>query len=136
MATKTVTFKPPKDLAVCADQLYATREQRLALERQAAELQAQETALREHIINTLPKSSTGIAGKVVRISVETKEVYTVKDWDAFRGYIRANASKNPGVWALMNKAANQAGLKDMAEHGKAIPGVEKLKVPFVSINKV
>jgi len=139
MATekKTVTFKAPKTLAETADQLYNTREQRLALERQAAELQEQETFLREHLINNLPKSNaTGVAGKVVRVSIVNKVVYTVKDWDMVRGYIKTNAGKNPGVWGLMNKALNQGAAKEVFESGKLIPGVEKLEVPTVSVNKL
>jgi hypothetical protein len=137
MATKTPTFKPPKNLAAAADQLYNTRNQRLALERQAEELQKQETALREHIIANLPKSSaTGIAGKLVRVSVENKEVYTVKNWDKYHAYILKAAAKDPGAWSLMNKAANTAGLKAVWESGIKVPGTEKVLVPTLSMNKV
>lgn len=137
MATKTVTFTPPKTLAACADQLYSTRNQRLALNKEVEALQAQETALREHLINNLPKSNaTGIAGKLVRVAIEDKEVWTVKDWDAVRAFIKANATKNPGVWALLNKALNQATVKEMADAGKKVPGLELIKVPTVSMNKL
>lgn len=136
-AKKAVTFTAPKTLAECGDQLYSTREQRLALQKQVDELQAQETFLRDHLINNLPKSNaTGVAGKLVRVAIETKTVYTAKDWDAVRLYIKGHATKNPGVWGLMNKALNQATVKEMYEAGKKIPGVESLEVKVVSVNKL
>lgn len=140
MATaKTVTFKLPKNLAEAADLLYTTREKRLALNKEVEALQAHETALREHIINNLPKSNaTGIAGKLVRVSVENKEVITVADWDKVRKYIYTNATKNPGVWGLMNKALNQATAKEMMDAAgkRGVPGLDKINVPVVSVNKL
>lgn len=134
---KAVTFKAPKTLAECGDQLYSIREQRLAMQKQVDELQAQETFLREHLINTLPKSNaTGVAGKLVRVSIESKTVYQAKDWDAIRLYIKGHAAKNPGVWGLMNKALNQATIKEMYESGKKVPGIESLEVKVVSMNKL
>jgi hypothetical protein len=133
----TAKFKLPKTLAECADQLYATRNQRLAIQKDVDVLQAQETALREHIINNLPKSNaTGIAGKLVRVAVESKTVFQVEDWDQFRGYLVSHQKKNPGVWGLMNKAANQAGIKELWESGVKVPGVATLKVPTLSVNKL
>ena len=134
---KTVTFTAPKTLAECGDQLYSTREQRLALQKQVDELQAQETFLREHLINNLPKSNaTGVAGKLVRVAIETKTVYQAKDWDLVRGYIKSTATKNPGVWGLLNKALNQATVKEIYESGKKVPGVDTLEVKVVSMNKI
>lgn len=130
---KTVTFTPPKTLAQAADQYYSTREQRLALQRQVDELQAQETALKDHLIDKLPLSSaTGIAGKLVRVAVVSKTVYNVEDWDAVRGYIKANAAKNPGVWGLMNKTLNQKTVGEMWEAGKKVPGVVTMDVKNLS----
>lgn len=134
---KTAVFTPPKNLAVCADQLYNTRNHRLSLQKEVDALAAQETTLREHLINNLPKSqATGVAGKLVRVSIETKTVGTVQDWDALRAYIVKQQKKDPGVWGLLNKAVNQATLKDMWEHGATVPGVTALQVPFVSMNKL
>lgn len=135
--TKKPVFTPPKSLAACADQLFNTREHRLALQKEVDALASQEAALREHIINTLPKSNaTGIAGTVARATIEVKTVYQAKDWDAIHTYITTNAKKNPGVWALMNKALNSAGLKEVYAAGKSVPGVETLDVKVVSLSKV
>lgn len=135
--TKKPAFTPPKSLAACADQLYSTREHRLALQKEVDALAAQESILREHIINNLPKSNaTGIAGKVARATIETKTVYQAKDWDAIHGYIQSQYKKNPGVWAIMNKALNAKTLKELADAGRPVPGVEALDVKIVSLNKV
>ena len=131
------TFKVPKSLAVCADQLYSTREQRLALQKTVDELQAQETQLREHIIQNLPKSeATGVAGKLVRVAVVDKVVYQVKDWDGVRDYIVKHQKKDPGVWSLMNKALNAKAIGEIWDTGVRIVGVEPMKVPVLSMNKL
>lgn len=134
---KAVTFTAPKTLAECGDQLYRTREQRLALQKNVDELQAQETFLRDHLINNLPKSNaTGVAGKLVRVAIETKTVYQAEDWDAVRAYIKTTSTKNPGVWGLLNRAVNQATAKEIYEAGKTIPGMKSLEVKTVSVNKL
>lgn len=133
-------FTPPKNLAVCADTFYEKREQRLALERQAALIQAEENACREHLINNLPKSSaSGIAGKLCRVSVENKPVFQVKDWSVdtgLWGYIIKAIKKNPGVTGMLQRRANEAMLKELAENGVKVPGVESLDVPVLRVNKL
>ena len=135
--SKAAAFKAPTSLAACADALYTTREARLTLQKQVDALAKAEALLRDHLINTLPKSSaTGIQGKLVRVSIVNKDVVTVADWDALHAYIIKSSKKNPGVWALMNKAVGVAGVKEMWERGVEVPGVVKLEVPTVSMNKV
>lgn len=130
-------FKPPKSLAACADALYSTREARLALNRQAELLEKQEAILRDHIIDNLPKSqATGVAGALARVTVVTKDVPTVSDWELLRAYITKNQKKNPGVWALMNRSVGVAGVKELWESGVEVPGVTKLQVKALSLNKV
>lgn len=131
----------PKSLAACADMLYSTREKRLALAKQVDALQAQETSLREYLINNLPKSNaTGVAGKLVRVSIEDKVVYSVDmehgGWESVRAYITKHQKKNPGVWGLLNKALNQATAKEMIESGAKVDGIKSMHVPVISMNKV
>jgi hypothetical protein len=129
--------KLPKTLAGCADRLYQVRGQRLALAKQVDEMKAEENALREHLINNLPKSSaTGIAGKLARASIESKTVYSAKEWPEVWGYIQKNAKKNPGVWGLLQKRLNEGTCKEMFEAGVRVPGVERVDVPVVSLNKL
>lgn len=132
-------FKAPVSLAECADQLYSTRETRLALATQITELERQEGILRESLIDRLPKSqATGIAGKLVRVTVVNKTVYKADNWETLRAFITKAQKKSPGVWGLLNKAVNQATVKDMVEAGadfKAM-GLSKMDVPVLSMNKV
>ena len=138
MATdKPVKFKIPKALAAVADRLYQVREERLSLQKQVDYMAAEEAALRDHLINNLPKSqATGIAGKLIRASIESRTVVVVKDWDAVYSYILKNGKKNPGVFSLLQRRVGDATVKEMWENGKEVPGVEALKVPFVSLTKL
>ena len=63
-------------------------------------------------------------------------MYQAKDWDAIHAFILKNAKRNPGVWALMNKALNAKTLKELYEAGKPVDGVESLDVKVVSLSKV
>lgn len=133
-------FKPPKNMALCADAYYAKREERLAMEKVVAKLAAEENACREALITGLPKGeASGIAGKLCRVAVENKEVYTVKDWSVETGvwgYILKNAKKNPGLTGMLQRRINDGMVKEMAAAGKAIPGTEKMDVPVLRVNKL
>lgn len=131
-AKKTPAFKIPKTIGAVADALFSTREARLALQKEVDALQAQETALREHVINTLPKSeSTGAAGKLARVTVVTDQIPQVEDWDALYKYIGRTKS-----WELLNRALGKAAAKERLDAGKKIPGVTMMPIVKVSINKV
>jgi len=133
MATaKTPAFKIPKAIGACADLLYTTRLDRLALQKQVDELAARETQLKDHIINTLPKSeATGAAGKLARVTVVNDYVPQVEDWDALYKYINRTKS-----FELLNKALSRSAATERLEAGKTIPGVAKMAIVKVSINKV
>jgi hypothetical protein len=132
-----MTSKLPKTLAAAADELFDIRAARLAKQKEVDALAARESELSEHLINSLPKSeATGVAGKLCRVSVTSKTVVSVTDWDAYYGYIAANAKKNPGVWSLLQKRVSEAAVKEMWDAGKAVPGVERMHVPRLSISKV
>jgi hypothetical protein len=135
MATKTPALKIPKSLAAAADLYYSKREERLALERQAAAIQAEETLLKNHLIDNIPKSdATGIAGKLVRVSVTSKVVPQVKDWDKFYEYVAKNRSK--GGFALMNKTVNSKAVAEIWAANKTVPGVEGFNALGLSVNKL
>ena len=68
MATKK-TYKFPKKIGTCADKLYKLRQDRLAQQKIVDALQEEESALKTHIINTLPKSeASGVSGKLARVT--------------------------------------------------------------------
>lgn len=130
--TEPVKYKFPKALGACADKLFQLRELRLAKQKEAELIEAEEKALKEHLINTLPKSeANGVAGKVARVSIVTKPVPQVKDWDKFYAHV-----KKTGQFELMQRRLSDTAIKERWEAGKAVPGVESFNVVTVSINKV
>jgi len=127
-----VKYKFPKALGACADKLFELRNKRLAEQKKVDEIAAEETALKNHIIENLPKSeASGVAGKLDRVTVVTKQVPQVKDWDAFYKYV-----KKTGSFDLMQKRLTDAAIKERWEAGKEVPGVEHFNAVSVSINKV
>ena len=125
-------FKMPKALGACADRLFTVRQQRLEVQKQVDLLQSEESAIKEHIINTLPKSeASGVAGKLARVTVVTKQVPQVKDWDAFYKHV-----KKSGDFDLLQRRLTDSAIKERWEAGKEIPGVEHFNAVSVSINKV
>ena len=128
---KEKKFKFPKAMGACADRLYEVRQKRLAMQKEVDEVEAEEKALKEHIINNLPKSDSGAAGKVARVSVVTKDVPQVKDWDAFYKYVSRTKS-----FDLLQRRLSDAAIKERWENKKQVPGVEAFTVVSVSLNKV
>lgn len=125
-------FKFPKQLGACADKLYELRQKRLEMQKEVDKVAAEEAALKEHIINTLPKSeASGVAGKLARVTVVTKQIPQVKDWDAFYKYV-----KKTGQFDLMQRRITDAAIKERWEAGKEVPGVEHFNAVSVSINKI
>ena len=125
-------LKIPKSLAVCADTLYTTREERLLLQKQVDDLKDFETLLRDHLIANLPKGeASGIAGQIARVSIVTKENARVVDWDEVYKYISKNKA-----WELMTRRINDAAVKERWEAGEEIKGIEHNHFATVSLNKV
>lgn len=123
----------PKNIGACADKLYSTRQRRLALQHEADALKKFETELNAHIIDTLPKSeASGVAGRLARVTVVTKEVPSITDQQELRDYVIANDR-----WDLVNNLrASSPAIRDMWEEGVEIPGVEKFGQISVSLNKL
>jgi hypothetical protein len=124
----------PKSLAACADLLYKTREERYALNRQVQALDEKEAALREHLINNLPKSqATGISGKLANAKIELKPVVIIEDWDKFYDYLVKNRKK--GAFAMLQKRIAPRAIEEVWDAGKEVPGAGRLQVKVVSLTK-
>jgi len=131
MATE-IKYKFPKALGLCADKLWELRQKRLAMQKEVDVVAAEESALKEYIINTLPKSeASGVAGKLARVTIISKVVPQVKDWPAFYAYV-----KKTGSFDLMQRRLTAPAVEARWEAGKEIPGVEHFNAVTVSINKV
>lgn len=125
-------FKLPKTLAQCADLLYSTREKRLEIQKGVTECEAIEAALRDHIINTLPKAeATGVAGKLARVTIVMKRKPAVEDWEAFYAHV-----KKTGHFDLLFRRVNDAAVAERWNDNKVVPGVGVFNAVTLSVNKV
>lgn len=125
-------FKAPKTLAEAADRMYATQQARYKQQKVVDALQAEETFLKDHLINNLPKSqASGIAGKLARATIKMKEIAQLQDFDKFMAYV--SKSKR---YDLLQRRVSAEAVKEMWAAGKSVPGVELFKAPTVSLNKV
>jgi hypothetical protein len=117
--------------------LFTTRNQRLALDKQVESLKSREAALKEHLIQKLPKSqASGISGLLARVTIGSKTKPVAADWDKIHKYIAANYKKNPGVFALLQRRLGEETIQEMWKNGTKVPGIEPMDIPTVSINKV
>lgn len=131
----TVAVKPkyvfPKTMGACADKLFETKARRLAMQKEVDAIEDEEKALKEHIINTLPKSDTGAAGKLARVTVVNKTLAQVTDWPAFYAYI-----KKTNQFDLMQRRVSDTAVFERWDNKKEVPGVGKMTVTSVSLNKI
>ena len=126
------TYKFPKAIGSCADMLYELRNKRLSGQKLVDEVEAEEKALKAHIINTLPKSeSSGVAGKLARVTVVTKEVPQLTDDTAFYAYVTKTKR-----FDLLTKRLSSAAIEELWEAGKEVPGVDHFQVVTLSMNKL
>ena len=131
MAAKPVKY--PKSIGACADLLYKLREERLALDKKAAEAKSAETALINHIIDNLDKESTGAAGKTHMVRVVTKQKPQIKDFEK----VWAWAVKNKRPDIFQRRLSEQAVADTFAQpRSKGIPGIDFFNAVTVSLTKV
>src|SRR5690606_17529479 len=135
-----ITKKPklviPKKQGEWPDLLHTLQEKRLSLQKEAAEIEAQEKELKAHIIETLPKSSaTGIVGKEYQVKVISKDVPQVDTenggWDQVYEYIKKHKA-----WDLLQKRLNDTAVRARWDEGKTVPGVKVFKATTISLTKV
>lgn len=124
--------KFPSKLGACVDLAYTLRAERLEIEKQADEVKAKETALKDHIIATFSKADIdGAKGKVASASISRSVKGNVKDWPGVYKYIEKN-----DAWDLMERRLNNKAYRDRLEAGEAIPGVESFDVVTLSLTKI
>lgn len=146
MATmKPQPLKLPKSLAQCADLLYATRQERLVLKKDVDAHQAIETALKERLINELPKGeASGIAGKLARVTISTKKIPQVNDWDEVYKFVltegikhlRKKNGRELELFALFQRTIVSSMVEELWEAGVEIPGVGTFNTVTVGVSKV
>ena len=135
MATEPQVSEPkhvlPASDAAKADLLYKTRQKRLEVQKKVDELQRLETALKEHFINSLPKDTSGVAGRVARVQTSPKDVPRVADWDKFYAFV-----KRKGAFYMLQRRLSEPAIKEVWDAKKEVPGVDRFKTVSVSCTKL
>lgn len=120
-----------KTPAAAADRWYEVREQRYALQKQVDALAAEESQLREFIINTLPKSqASGITGRVAHAEIKKKNIPQVKSWPLFYAHILKTKD-----FSFLQRRVSDKAVEERWAANKAVPGVQKFTAITVSLTK-
>ena len=128
---KSPTYRPPKTIGACADRLYELKELKSEAQKAVDKIEEERKALERHVIETLPKSAAlGVAGKVARVTVVTKQVPQVKDYEPFYAFIKKN-----NRFDLLQKRLSEGAIKEIWDQGKTVPGVEAFTAVTISLTK-
>ena len=127
-----MSIKFPKSMGACADLLFTLREKRLAADKAAAALKADETALVNHIIEKLDKESNGAIGKHHKVKVVVKQKPQIKDFDKLSAWV-----KKTGRFDVFQRRLNEQAIMDTLAQprNKGVPGVELFNAVTVSLTK-
>jgi hypothetical protein len=131
MAAKPKPFVMPTEIGACADLLYRLKAERATLASQVKALEEREALIKNYIIETLPKTSTGVSGRVAHARVVTREVPRVEDWDLFYKYILKTKD-----FSLLQRRVGEKAVEERWEAQKQVPGVTPFTLVSVSITKV
>jgi len=133
MTTRLEVGHPlPPSIGLRADEYHDVRELRLAMEKEVEGVKARENEIRESIIADLSKSSdTGAAGLRYRAQIVMKSKPKIEDWAKLCAFI-ADQKR----FELVQKRLSDKAVEEIWDAGYAVPGVEKIRVPEVSITKI
>jgi hypothetical protein len=131
MTDEVVLPKFPKSLGACIDKLYGLRAKRLAAQKKIEAMGAMETAYENHILNTFAKADLdGAKGKTATAGIKRQTIYSIKDWEAFTGYVAETKQ-----WDLMRKQAGSTACRERYDNGVEIPGIEPIAKITLSLTK-
>lgn len=138
-------FVAPKTIGAVVDRCYSLRADRLDLTRKADAFKAEEGFLRELLIEKIPKEdTTGVSGKLARVTIETQVIPVAQDWPKIYAFIvdeylkhkKRKTGQENAAFALLNKALSAAAVKELWDAKVAVPGVGKFNAKTLSFNKV
>jgi hypothetical protein len=122
----------PADQGALVDLLYRARERRLEMQRETERVERLENQIKNHFIETLSANSTGLAGRVARVQVETKAVPQIEDWDKFYKYVVKHKA-----FDLLQRRLNEGAAKERLEAGKgAKAGLTVFRAKKISVTKI
>jgi hypothetical protein len=123
--------KFPATIGGCVDQLYKLRAERLKVQKKAEELGSNETALRDHILNTFSKDNIeGAKGKLATAGISRRTVANVEDWDQLYKYVLKNKA-----FDLLQRRVNDSAYRERLEQNEVVPGLKPFQVVTLSLSK-
>lgn len=114
------------------DTLYALRQQRLALEREAEELKRQEKDLEGDLLMEVSNIGlTAAKGNKASFSVSKDVVPNVNVWEDLYSFIVEEKD-----FTLLQKRIGVTAWKEYREDGLIVPGTEAFEIAKVSLRKL
>lgn len=130
--TKKLPFKIPAKQGEWPDLLKKMQTERLALQKQVDEMEANEKLFKEHMIQTIPKSAaSGISGKEYKVQIVKADVPQVEDWESLYKHILKTKD-----FGYLNRALNKKHVEEVLDSGKNVPGVKLFEAVKVSLTKI
>lgn len=124
--------KDTKKPGEVVDRLFETREERLALDRQAELLKEKERELKDWLLENLSKQElTRLAGKVGQVSLKKSAVGTFEDLTAFQKYV-----KKHDAFDLYQRRLNLEACRLRWDKGEEIAGVKRDVIVDLTVSKV
>jgi hypothetical protein len=125
-------LRMPKTLAGAADALYEVKAQRLAAQKEIKPLAEFEAALKNYLIDNLPKSNAnGISGLHANAKIVKEEVPRIEDEAAFMAFARKKGNED-----LVRVVPNIEAILQRWDARKTVPGVGKFTIVKVSSTKL
>jgi len=118
-------------LSDLVDQFTTKRAERLAQDKSAKLLKAEETVLKELILNQLIVNEVGsVGGKTHTVKRQIKRKPQVADWQAFNTYVIEN-----NALELFQRRIHEKAVNERTEEGP-IPGIEFFELNDLSVSKL
>jgi hypothetical protein len=122
----------PKSIGGCVDLALRMREARMAKEKEAELLKAEETSIKEHILKTFKKSEIAKAsGKYGQASLSYPTRANAEDWEKIYSHIQKS-----GDFDLLFRRLNDKACADRMAAGESLPGVSLYQDVKVNLSKV
>lgn len=122
----------PRKLGDCADLLYEQRAKRLAISGAVKQFSANETALKNYMLDKFTKDElTQARGITASVAIDYEYYPSLQDAKKFFEWCAKNKR-----WDLLYKQVNADAWREMHTKGKKVPGVEPFRDVKFSITKV
>lgn len=124
--TEPLVLLSPTELAALADKYWEARTKRLAADKVASALKAEESAAEATLVQQmLAGQNFAVGGKTVTLTLPRVPDYVpaVRDWDAVYAHILETKD-----FSLLHKRIGESAVKERWQADVEVPGVEKFPV--------